>query len=91
MSMDLYDLSSYDVSADLVDLFDTVDISTLIQENSQMSLWGGRFTGAIDPKMHTFNASLSIDKHMYAADVQGSIAYSRALADCGLLSTEGFF
>ena len=42
-------------------------------------LWGGRFTGATDPVMEQFNLSLDVDKVMWAADIDGSVAYSRAL------------
>ncbi|ORY87016.1 argininosuccinate lyase [Protomyces lactucae-debilis] len=48
-------------------------------------LWGGRFTGATDPLMTRYNESLSYDKRMYAADIQGSITYSRALQKVGIL------
>lgn len=44
-----------------------------------MSLWGGRFTGKTDPLMESFNQSLSFDKRMWKADIQGSIAYSNAI------------
>ncbi|ORY29007.1 putative argininosuccinate lyase [Naematelia encephala] len=46
---------------------------------TKRKLWGGRFTGSTDPLMHAFNQSLSYDKRMYAADVKGSIAFSKAL------------
>ena len=42
-------------------------------------LWGGRFTGKTDPVMEQFNLSLDVDKVMWEADLDGSIAYSRAL------------
>jgi argininosuccinate lyase len=43
-------------------------------------LWGGRFTGATDPLMEKFNASIGFDKRLWQADIQGSKAYARALA-----------
>ncbi len=49
-------------------------------------LWGGRFTGKIDPLMEQFNASISFDRRLWAADVQGSQAYARALALAGILT-----
>lgn len=49
-------------------------------------LWGGRFTGATDPLMTTYNESLSYDKRMYRADIMGSITYSRALLKVGIVS-----
>ena len=37
-------------------------------------LWGGRFTGANDPLMARFNASLPFDWRLWDADITGSIA-----------------
>jgi len=48
-------------------------------------LWGGRFTGANDPLMEAFNASISFDKRMWRADITGSQAYARALARSGII------
>ena len=51
-------------------------------------LWGGRFTGKTDPLMERFNNSIDFDKRLWRADIDGSIAYARALHRCGLLSLE---
>ncbi|GAB1319775.1 argininosuccinate lyase [Madurella fahalii] len=51
-------------------------------------LWGGRFTGAIDDLMFQFNESLSFDKVLYKADIQGSITWAKALRKLGVLSDE---
>lgn len=51
-------------------------------------LWGGRFTGKTDPVMERFNNSLPIDRVMWSADLDGSIAYSQALEAAGVLSAE---
>ncbi|KAI7891054.1 argininosuccinate lyase [Mucor mucedo] len=51
-------------------------------------LWGGRFSGAVDPLMDAFNASIHFDKRMYAADCIGSIAYAKALAKNKIISDE---
>jgi len=51
-------------------------------------LWGGRFTGATDPLMHSFNQSLSYDKRMYKADIVGSQAYAKGLVKAGVLTEE---
>lgn len=51
-------------------------------------LWGGRFTGANDPLMEAFNASISFDKRMWRADITGSQAYARALARSGIITTD---
>ncbi|XP_076243317.1 argininosuccinate lyase [Calliopsis andreniformis] len=51
-------------------------------------LWGGRFLNGVDPKFHDFNQSISIDKRMYAEDIEGSIAYAKAIRKANLLSDE---
>ncbi|KAJ8402285.1 hypothetical protein AAFF_G00371500 [Aldrovandia affinis] len=50
-------------------------------------LWGGRFVGDIDPIMEKFNASISYDRRMWDADIQGSKAYAKALEKAKLVST----
>uniref|UniRef100_A0AAF6Z195 Argininosuccinate lyase n=2 Tax=Bos TaxID=9903 RepID=A0AAF6Z195_BOVIN len=49
-------------------------------------LWGGRFVGTVDPIMEKFNSSITYDRHLWEADVQGSKAYSRGLEKAGLLT-----
>lgn len=49
-------------------------------------LWGGRFTGKTDPLMEEFNASIGFDKRLWKADIQGSQAYARAIAQAGIIS-----
>lgn len=51
-------------------------------------LWGGRFTGATDPLMDLYNASLPYDKKMYAADLYGTSVYTQGLQKLGILTTE---
>lgn len=51
-------------------------------------LWGGRFTGATDPLMNLYNASLPYDKKMYAADLEGTKVYTSGLQKIGLLTEE---
>uniref|UniRef100_A0A6T7IZX9 Argininosuccinate lyase n=1 Tax=Coccolithus braarudii TaxID=221442 RepID=A0A6T7IZX9_9EUKA len=51
-------------------------------------LWGGRFTGKTDPVMEAFNDSLGVDKVMWAADLDGSIAYSKALQAAKVITAE---
>jgi len=53
-----------------------------------MKLWGGRFEGTPDELMEHFNASISFDWRLWAADVEGSMAYARALERAGLLTAE---
>jgi argininosuccinate lyase len=49
-------------------------------------LWGGRFTGQTDPRMEQFNASIGFDWRLWRADLTGSQAYARALAQAGILT-----
>ncbi|EIW72680.1 hypothetical protein TREMEDRAFT_41906 [Tremella mesenterica DSM 1558] len=56
------------------------------EDFTKRKLWGGRFTGSTDPLMHEFNQSLKYDKRMYAADVKGSISFSKALLKAGILT-----
>jgi len=53
-------------------------------------LWGGRFTGEMDPLMNQYNESLSFDRVFYAQDIKGSIAYARANIKTGILTQEEF-
>ncbi|OAA42193.1 Argininosuccinate lyase [Metarhizium rileyi] len=57
---------------------------------SEGMLWGGRFTGGIDPLMHQYNASISYDKLLYKEDIRGSIAFARANAKSGIISNGEF-
>lgn len=50
-------------------------------------LWGGRFSGATDPLMEKFNASITFDKRLWREDLEGSKAYSKALHKAGILAT----
>ena len=53
-------------------------------------LWGGRFTGAIDPLMSAYNDSLRFDRVLWPQDIAGSIAYARANTANGLLTPQEF-
>ncbi|KAF5365795.1 hypothetical protein D9758_003246 [Tetrapyrgos nigripes] len=55
---------------------------------TKQKLWGGRFTGQTDPLMHEFNQSLAYDQKMHAADIKGSIAYTKGLKRVGILTGE---
>lgn len=57
-------------------------------ESASPKLWGGRFTGAVDPLMEAFNASIGFDKRMWRADITGSQAYARALARSGIITMD---
>ena len=49
-------------------------------------LWGGRFTGDVDPQMVAFNCSLGFDSRMATQDLVASQAYAKALHRNSLLT-----
>ncbi|ANZ74269.1 BA75_01143T0 [Komagataella pastoris] len=53
-----------------------------------LKLWGGRFTGATDPLMDLYNASLPYDKKMYKVDLEGTKVYTEGLEKIGLLTKD---
>ena len=53
---------------------------------TRKKLWGGRFAEEEDPLFAAFNDSLPFDREMIDADVQGSIAWSRALLHAGVIT-----
>ncbi|TID30466.1 hypothetical protein CANINC_000977 [Pichia inconspicua] len=55
---------------------------------AEQKLWGGRFTGATDPLMDLYNASLPYDKKMYAQDLEGTRVYTMGLEKLGLITPE---
>lgn len=57
-------------------------------DTGEAKLWGGRFTGATDPLMELYNASLPYDQKMYKADLFGTKAYTSALQKLNLLTQE---
>src|SRR5215207_5863220 len=52
------------------------------------NLWGGRFTGRIDPGFARYNRSFGFDRRLFEADVRGSIAHCEGLRAAGVLSEE---
>lgn len=49
--------------------------------------WGGRFAGPTERRVEEYTASLPFDWRLYPYDIQGSIAYARALTKAGVLPT----
>jgi len=50
--------------------------------------WGGRFSGATDPTVERFSASIHFDRVLARHDLRGSRAQARMLANAGLISPE---
>ncbi len=53
---------------------------------SRKKLWGGRFTSDQDPFFAKFNDSFSFDRELLQSDIEGSMAYARALERAGIFS-----
>ena len=53
-------------------------------------LWGGRFTGGLDPIMTQYNESIYFDRAFHSQDIRGSIAYARANTKNGILTQKEF-
>ena len=51
-------------------------------------LWGGRFSGVNNALMRQFQDSISFDIRLWQADLDGSMAYARALARAGIITDE---
>jgi len=52
-----------------------------------MKMWGGRFEGEPSKLLRALNDSFAFDRELFAEDVQGSIAWARAIAECGVLTS----
>jgi len=50
------------------------------------AIWAGRLEGATDSLFREFNDSLPFDRRLVREDVEGSVAWSKALARAGVLS-----
>ena len=50
--------------------------------------WSGRFAGSMEQKAEEYTTSLPFDWRLYPYDIQGSIAYARALVKAGVLTED---
>jgi argininosuccinate lyase len=51
------------------------------------NLWGGRFEEPPSELLRQFNDSFSFDQHLFAEDIEGSMAWARALEQAGVLTS----
>jgi argininosuccinate lyase len=51
-------------------------------------LWGGRFASDEDPAFAEFNDSLPFDRNLFEVDIEGSLAYARALERAKVLTSQ---
>jgi argininosuccinate lyase len=59
-----------------------------IEEENMPKLWGGRFSGGLDPIAWEYNASLSFDWRLAEVDVRGSIAWAKALMKADVITLD---
>ena len=52
------------------------------------AIWAGRLEGQADDLFREFNDSLPFDRHLVREDVEGSIAWSKALVRAGVLTAQ---
>jgi argininosuccinate lyase len=55
---------------------------------SPEKLWGGRFQGGVDPRIHRFTTALGFDRRMLRHDLIASLAHARMLWECSVLRRE---
>ena len=55
-------------------------------DSAASAIWGGRFAGGPDALMQRINASIDIDRRLYAQDIAGSRAHCRMLVATGVLA-----
>lgn len=63
-------------------------MSNQSEKPAEARLWGGRFTGASDPLMDLYNASLPYDKIMFDADLTGTKVYTQGLNKRALITAD---
>lgn len=51
-------------------------------------LWGGRFSQPTDKLVEKFNASIDVDKRLYASDIEGSIAHLKMMASESMITQD---
>src|SRR5947209_20242606 len=65
------------------------DVLVAKADGGQMkSMWGGRFSGKLDDAVRRVNDSLPFDCRLWREDIDGSIAYARALELAGALRAD---
>jgi argininosuccinate lyase len=55
---------------------------------SPAKAWSGRFAGGADPAAEAFTASLAVDRRLWPYDLEGSLAWARALHRAGLIAAD---
>ncbi|MCH7487434.1 MAG: argininosuccinate lyase [Proteobacteria bacterium] len=58
------------------------------KDKAASALWGGRFDAGPSRVMEEINASIDVDKRLYAQDIAGSKAHAAMLVERGIISKE---
>jgi len=58
------------------------------EADSTTRMWGGRFAAGPSAIMQEINASIDVDKRLYAEDIAGSLAHAAMLSAQGIISKE---
>jgi argininosuccinate lyase len=61
---------------------------TALQGKGPDKPWSGRFSRGADPGAEAFTASLSFDRRLWPYDLEGSVAWARALRRAGLIADD---
>ena len=61
--------------------------SALGKTPAASAIWGGRFAAGPSAVMESINASIDVDKRLYAQDIAASQAHARMLAAQGIITT----
>ncbi|MBZ0291226.1 MAG: argininosuccinate lyase [Anaerolineae bacterium] len=51
-------------------------------------MWGGRFSEPSDDDLRALQDSIDFDRRLYRQDIQGSIAYAKAIAAAGVITAD---
>lgn len=60
----------------------------LQMKGESMTLWGGRFSTKLNEQAWDLNSSLAVDQRMAIQDIDGSLAWAKALHQAGVLQDE---
>ncbi|KAF5306193.1 hypothetical protein FQR65_LT07470 [Abscondita terminalis] len=66
----------------------TTFVARLERATEAEKLWGGRFNSFVSDDLEELNRSITIDKKLYAEDIEGSKAYATSLLSINLLSKQ---
>jgi argininosuccinate lyase len=59
---------------------------TIMSDQQNKNLWGGRFKGTADPGFALFNRSFGFDQRLFEVDVRASIAHCEGLSAAGVIT-----